>query len=81
MKKLKLEQEEKEFLSLLTEVIFSNPFSFERGALEKRLGLKPRTTEHSVTEHHYIDVIPVLKQNLAHLEQKGIDNIQLLDAF
>ncbi len=68
-----LATEDREFFALLAEVIFSNPFSFDRERLERTLGL---TANLHPDEHYYAAVIPRLEQCMAKLEKQGITTIK-----
>ena len=69
MKNKKLRTEERDFFNLLAEVIFSNPFSFDKAQLDKTLG---RNTTQESNKHHYIALVPVVEEKLQQLELAGI---------
>jgi DNA-binding NtrC family response regulator len=71
----RLKPEDREFFSLLADVIFSNPFSTAREHVETVLGQRFRHPVHD-DEHHYSLMIPPLDHVLDKLEKRGIDRIQ-----
>jgi DNA-binding NtrC family response regulator len=71
-KQKRLDTGTRNFLQVLAEVIFSNPFSFDKKKIENILG---HTIEQDLDEHHYIALIPVLKQYLDQLAMQGIESV------
>ncbi|QBQ55448.1 sigma-54-dependent transcriptional regulator [Nitrosococcus wardiae] len=75
VKQQPLTSEEREFFALLTEVIFSNPFSFQKDRLAS-LGSQIQGPTPVPDDHHYSALIPPLEQWLARLESRGLCRIQ-----
>ncbi|WP_051928167.1 sigma 54-interacting transcriptional regulator [Nitrosococcus oceani] len=70
-----LSSEERDFFALLTEVIFSNPFSFQKDRLTPLVG-KIQSPKPALYDHHYSALLPFLEQRIACLEARGIHRIQ-----
>jgi len=68
----KLDSDSRSFFKMLAEVIFSNPFSFDKKKIEGMLG---RSISEDSDEHHYSALIPMLNQHLSQLSLKGIKSI------
>jgi hypothetical protein len=64
-----LSADDRAFFNQLAEVIFSNPFSFERAQLEQAF---PSHGPPARDDHHYSAVIPALEQRLQSLAGRGI---------
>jgi len=71
-KQKKLDSETRQFFKLLADVIFSNPFSFDKKMIEDVIG---RTIDEQSDEHHYLALMPFLKMHLDKLDAQGINSI------
>ncbi len=70
----RLNSEDRQFFSLLAEIIFSNPFSPERSKVEALLGRTAASYFHP-DEHQLVMVIPALEYRLGILAEQGITKI------
>ena len=70
----RLNTEDRQFFSLLAEIIFSNPFSPERNKVEALLGRTIASYFHP-DEHQLVMVIPALENRLAALTERGITRV------
>ncbi|MDH5459270.1 MAG: sigma 54-interacting transcriptional regulator [Nitrospinota bacterium] len=73
---VRLDSEDREFLSRLTESMYLNPFSEELELIRKLI--PDYTPEQFRTEHFLWTVKPLLNQRIEQLESKGIHRIQQL---
>jgi DNA-binding NtrC family response regulator len=71
-KQKRLDTDTRDFLKVLAEVIFSNPFSFDKKKIEDVLG---HSIDQDSDEHHYIALVPVLKKYLQQLAAQDIESI------
>lgn len=74
-----LTSDERDFFALLAEVIFSNPFSFQKNRLASLAGNFCAQKPH-LDDHHYSALVPPLERRLARLEARGLRCIQSVPA-
>ncbi len=76
----RLDSDAREFFTLVAEIIFSNPFSPHRAALEGLLARWARAPVPTGEGHLFTAVIPALEHQLGVLAARGIDSLSGMSA-
>jgi hypothetical protein len=69
---LRLSPEDREFFALLSDIIFTNPFSVERAEIEALA--TPDAIPENRDKHLFGALIPALEERFARLERQGLTN-------